>query len=192
MNFCKNYLSCWCVFAAFSTWREYEYFSISKLFFFKSLSLFIENLRDVENCQHINLSWLKLWFSTDDLLPDLIVVLRRNKFKSIPKWKGTMSANIVVIFVLYRRQYAEMVVAEVCADLVVVQFVLVLCQRSLASGEVASDNLASRELASDDVIFRSAFFRRTRLSSGMLSIRCSSSFNKIPLLFNLFNQNLYE
>jgi len=34
-----------------------------------------------------------------------------------------MSADIVVILVLYRRQNAEMVVAETCADLVVVHFV---------------------------------------------------------------------
>jgi len=57
----------------------------------------------------------------------------------------------------------------------------ILCQRSSASGEIASDELASGDLTSDDVIFKSAFFRRTKLlmisSSGALSIRCSSSFN---------------
>jgi len=34
-----------------------------------------------------------------------------------------MSVNICVIFVLYRRHNVEMVVAETCADLVVVHFV---------------------------------------------------------------------
>jgi len=47
----------------------------------------------------------------------------KNNFKSIQIKKGTMSANIAVILVLYRRHNAEMVVAEACADLVVVHFV---------------------------------------------------------------------
>jgi len=47
----------------------------------------------------------------------------KNNFKSITIKKGTMSANIVVILVLYRRHNAEMVVAEACSDLVVVHFV---------------------------------------------------------------------
>ena len=47
----------------------------------------------------------------------------KNNFKFIPIKKGTMSMNIVVILVLYRRHNAEMVVAEKCANLVVVHFV---------------------------------------------------------------------
>jgi len=34
--------------------------------------------------RYINLSCLKLWFFTIDLLPDLIIVLWRTNFKSIP------------------------------------------------------------------------------------------------------------
>jgi len=53
--------------------------------FFKSLSLFIEDLRDVENLAVTStLSCLKLWFFTIDLLPDLLIVLWRTNFKSIP------------------------------------------------------------------------------------------------------------
>jgi len=61
------------------------------------------------------------------------------------------------------------------------------------SGEVASNNLASDDLASDDVssgALSSDSFLQTHI------FRCISSdalnFNKIPLLFDLFNQNLYE
>jgi len=47
----------------------------------------------------------------------------KKNFKSIPITKGTISADIAVILVLYRRHNSEMVVAEACADLVVVHFV---------------------------------------------------------------------
>jgi len=69
-----------------------------------------------------------------------------------------------------------MVVAEACSEIVV------LCQRSSASGEVASD-----ELASDDVDSGALFFRRTKLlmtfllmtsSSGALSFRRAKLQNK--------------
>jgi len=60
-------------------------FACIVLFLFsKSSSLFIEDLRDVENlARYINLSSLKLWFFTIDLLPDLIFVLWRTNFKFI-------------------------------------------------------------------------------------------------------------
>jgi len=48
---------------------------------------------------------------------------KKNNFESIPIKKGTMSANNVVILVLYMIHNAEMVVAETCADLVVVHFI---------------------------------------------------------------------
>jgi len=55
------------------------------LIFFESSSLYIENLRDIENLAVAsNLSFLKLWFFTLDLFPDLILVLWRTNFKSIP------------------------------------------------------------------------------------------------------------
>jgi len=47
----------------------------------------------------------------------------KKQFQIHSNREGTMFANIVVILVLYRRQNAEMVVAETCADLVVVHFV---------------------------------------------------------------------
>jgi len=53
--------------------------------FSKSSSLFIEDLRDVGKLAVAsNLSFLKLWFYTLDLFPDLILVLWRTNFKSIP------------------------------------------------------------------------------------------------------------
>jgi len=53
--------------------------------FSKSSSLFIEDLRDIGNLAVASiLSFLKLWFFTLDLLPDLILVLWRTNFKSIP------------------------------------------------------------------------------------------------------------
>ena len=80
--------------------------------FSKSLSLFIEDLRDVGNHPAHQLvltealifhHWSFAWFEDCPM---------KKKFKSIPIRKGTMSANIVVILVLYRRHNAEMVVAE--------------------------------------------------------------------------------
>jgi len=56
------------------------------------------------------------------------------------------------------------------------------------SGEVASDNLSSDDVSlgalSSDSLFQTHIFRC--ISSDALS------FNKIPLLFDLFNHNLYE
>jgi len=50
-----------------------------------SSSLYIEELRDVGNLAVAsNLSFLMLWFFTLDLFPDLILVLWRTNFKSIP------------------------------------------------------------------------------------------------------------
>ena len=58
---------------------------LSRLIFSKSSSLFIEDLRDVENLAVTSTCLaLKLWFFTLDLLPDLIVVIWRTTFKSIP------------------------------------------------------------------------------------------------------------
>jgi len=91
--------------------------------FFKSSSLFIEDLRDVEKQPAHQLvltealifhHWSFTWFEDCPM---------KNNFKSIPIIKETMSANIVVILVLYRRHNAEVVEAETCADLVVVHFV---------------------------------------------------------------------
>jgi len=47
----------------------------------------------------------------------------KKQFQIDSNREGTLSANIAAILVLYRRQNAEMVVADTCADLVVVHFV---------------------------------------------------------------------
>jgi len=110
------------------TLREIWIFLAQALFvciyvFFKSSSLIIEDLRDVENqlAHQLVLTealifhhWSFAWFE---------VCPMKNNFKSIPIMKETISANIVVILVLYRRHNAEVVDVETCADLVVVHFV---------------------------------------------------------------------
>ena len=69
---------------------------------------------------YINLSFLKLWFFTLDLLPDLIVVLWRTNFKSIPLQKEHCLQQCYCYPCLdVETKIAEMVVAE----LVVVHFV---------------------------------------------------------------------
>jgi len=68
------------------------HFAQSVVLFFDSLffilQLFIPIYRGVERrwkfSRYINLSCLKLWFFTLDLFPDLILVLWRTNFKSIP------------------------------------------------------------------------------------------------------------
>jgi len=61
--------------------------SVLQSFFF-ILQVFISIYRGFERrwefSRYINLSCLKLWFFTFDLFPDLIVVLWRTNFKSIP------------------------------------------------------------------------------------------------------------
>jgi len=97
------------------------------LLFSKSSSLFIEELRDVENLAVTSTCLaLKLWFFTLDLLPDLIVVLWRTYFKSIPKQKEQrLQQCYCYLCLVVETKIAEMVVAK----FVVVHFVqCVLCQ----------------------------------------------------------------
>jgi len=68
----------------------------------------------------------------------------------------------------------------------------------VASGEMLLMTIAFDDLASDDVssgaLLQTRFFRRTS-SNAFLQTHSSRRFlasNKIPLLLNLFNQNLYE
>jgi len=84
MNNWKNSLSCWCfLFTTFFT--ESIGLVCACVLFFKSLSLYIEDLRDVENLAVISTCLsLNLWFFTIDVLPDLIIVLWRTNFKTIP------------------------------------------------------------------------------------------------------------
>jgi len=147
--------------------------------FSKSLSLFIEDLRGVRNQPAHQLvltealifhHWSFAWFEDCAM---------KNNFKSIPITKGTISANIVVILVLYRRHNAEMVVVEACADLVVVHFV-----------HSTLSTLFSLWWNSFwwSCLWRTSFwwrhpqvrFLQTHYASdflGALSIKCSSSFN---------------
>jgi len=85
MNYCKNSLSCWCVYDILH--REYWPFAICICVSYV-LQVFIPIYRGFERrwefSRYINLSCLKLWFFTIDLLPDLIIVLWRTNFKSIP------------------------------------------------------------------------------------------------------------
>jgi len=74
--------------------------------------------------RYINLSCLKLWFFTIDLLPDLIIVLWRTNFKSIPFETEQRLHQYYSILVLMWRQVVEMVVAEACTELVVVHCTL--------------------------------------------------------------------
>ena len=86
MNYCKNSLSCWC-FVFDVLHREYWPCMCVFVCVFV-LHVFIPIYRGFERCwefsRYINLSCLKLWFFTIDLLPDLIIVLWRANFKSIP------------------------------------------------------------------------------------------------------------
>jgi len=85
MNYCKNSLSCWCVFDVLH--REY-WPCICVFLCLYVLQVFIPIYRGFERrwefSRYINLSCLKLWFFTIDLLSDLIIVLWRTNFKSIP------------------------------------------------------------------------------------------------------------
>ena len=67
-------------------YRPFAWWYVLRVYVFsKSLFLFIEELRDVGNLAVAStLSFLKLWFFTLDLFPDLILVLWRTNFKSIP------------------------------------------------------------------------------------------------------------
>jgi len=88
------------------------------------LQVFIPIYRGLERrwkiSRYINLSCLKLWFFTLDLLPDLIVVLWRTNFKSIPLQKEqNLHQSYSYPCLDVETKIAEMLVAE----LVVVHFV---------------------------------------------------------------------
>jgi len=118
MNNWKNSLSCWCLFSTFCTecWPCMRVYCLAFLFS-KSSSLFIEELRDVENLAVTSTCLeLKLWFFTFDLLPDLIVVLWRTTFKSIPILKEQrLQQCYCYLCLVVETKVAEMVVAEFVA-----------------------------------------------------------------------------
>jgi len=81
------------------------------------LQVFIPIYRGFERrwefSRYINLSCLKLWFFTLDLLPDLIVVLWRTNFKSIPLLKEQrLQQSYCYPCLVVETKIAEMVVAE--------------------------------------------------------------------------------
>jgi len=63
----------------------------------------------------------------------------------------------------------------------------------VASGEMLLMTIASDDVASDDVssgaLLQNRFFRRISSDAFFQTLYAS---NKIPLLFDLFNHNLYE
>jgi len=117
MNNWKNSLSCWCLFTTFCT----EYWPCICVcvvsLFSKSSSLFIEDLRDVENLAVTSTCLaLKLWFFTLDLFPDLIIVLWRTNFKSIPLQKEQrLQQCYCYLCLVVETKIAEMVVTEFVA-----------------------------------------------------------------------------
>ena len=159
--------------------------------FSKSSSLFIEELRDIGNLAVAsNLSFLKLWFFTLDLFPDLILVLWRTNFKSFRFQGNNVCCNIVVILVLIWRQVTEKVVAKTSAELVVVHFVH--CPLStLMKG--ASDEICFWWPLFLMTCLQELFFRLVS-SDALLQTHSSDAFklqiNSFAL--DLFNQNLYE
>jgi len=85
MNNWKNSLSCWCF--VFDVLHRVWHFAY-RVVLYLILQVFIPIYRGFERrwefSRYINLSCLKLWFFTIDLFPDLILVLWRTNFKSIP------------------------------------------------------------------------------------------------------------
>jgi len=122
MNNWKNSLSCWCfVYDVLHRVLAFAFVCSLDLYI---LQVFIPIYRSFERrwefSRYINLSCLKIWFFTFDLLPDLIVVLWRTNFKSIPLQKEQcLQQSYCYPCLDVETKIAEMVVAE----LVVVHFV---------------------------------------------------------------------
>jgi len=140
---------------------------------------------------YINLSCLKLWFFTLDPLPDLIIVLWRTNFKSIP---------------FEKEQCLQQCYCYTCLDVetklqrwwlqsswLYNSYTVLVNSGEVASGEMLLMTIASDDLASDDVssraLLQTHFFRRISSDAFFQTLYAS---NKIPLLFDLFNQNPYE
>jgi len=199
MNYCKNSLSCWCVYDVLH--REYWPFVLLmcsqnnqiyvSLFV---LQVFIPIYRGFERrwefSRYINLSCLKLWFFTIDLLPDLIIVLWGTNFKSIPFETEQCLQQCYC--------YSCLDVETSCKDGCYrgVRRVSGRTLRTLYfvnSGEVASGEMLLITLllmtlllmtCLQECFLQTRFFRRIS-SDAFLSD--ALSFNKIHLLFDLFN-----
>ena len=89
-----------------------------------SLHSFIQRCeRDVVNCLHIKKSRLKHDQITNDLFPDLVIVLRRINFKPFQVWRNT-GAGIAVVLGLSQTQITVV-------EIVVVHFVQLFFFNSL-------------------------------------------------------------
>jgi len=138
---------------------------------------------------YINLSCLKLWFFTIDLLPDLIIVLWKSNFKSIPLETEQRLQQYYC--------YSCLDVETSCKDggcrgmrrvsgctlrtLYFVNSVKLLVKWLLMTLLLMT---CLQECFLQTHYFRHIFFRHNSFRRFKLQ--------KIPLLFDLFNQNLYE
>ena len=124
MNNWKNSLSCWCVYDVLH--REYWPFCLlySIVIF---LQVFIPIYRGFERRWELAVTSTCLaWnFDSSPLIFCLIWYLSYEELISNPFLfqRNNVYSNIAVILVLIWRQVAKMVVAEACAELVVVHFV---------------------------------------------------------------------
>ena len=160
MNSWKNSLSCWCF--VYDVLHRVYWPCICVLFYF-FLQVFIPIYRGFERRWELAVTStclaLKLWFFTIHLLPDLIIVLWRTNFKSIPyeKEQGLQQCYCYLCLVV-ETKIAEMVVSEFVA----VHFVhcplstlVKLLLMTIASDDVASDDVSSGAL------LQTRFFRCT-------------------------------
>ena len=145
--------------------------------------------------RYINLSCLKLWFYTIDLLPDMIIVLWRTNFKSIP---FEMEQCLHQCYCFSCLDVETSCRDGGCRGMRRVSGCTLRKLYFVNSGEVASDEMLLITLllmtCLQERFLQTRFFRRISsdayLSDAFLSD--ALSFNKIPLLFDLFNQNLYR
>jgi len=200
MNNWKNSLSCWCL-----CFRRFAqsiglFLVVVLLLFSKSSSLYIYIYIGFERRWELAVTStclaLKLWFFTIDLLPDLIIVLWRTNSKSIP---------------FETEQGLQQYYCYSCLD-VETKLQRWWLQRRAHSSWLYTSYTVLCQLwwssfwwdASDDHcfwwrVFRSSIFRLVSSDAAHQThfFRCIlpdalSSSNTIPLLFDLFNQNLYE
>jgi len=78
------------------------------------------------------LSWLKLWFFTIDLLPDLIIVLWRTNFKSIPIEKEQCLQTLLLVLSWCRDKMQRWWLQRQAQSQWLYTSYTVLCQRSLS------------------------------------------------------------
>jgi len=143
-----------------------------------------------EFSRYINFSCLKLWFFTIDLLPDLVIVLWRTNFKSIPfdteqRLQQYYCYSCLDVETSCRDGWCRGARRVSRCTLRTLYFV--------NSGEVASGEMLLMSLLLMTCLLER--FLQTRFFSRISSdafLPDALSFNKIPLLFDLFNQNLYE